>query len=230
MEINEEYFNKKMDKIDKFFIEKSVPIHARPVQVVIEFYKELKVSGPLFGGSLNTSEKPINTSNLTSHVNDWYQLRYANKLNVDMTQSKFPILLNGDVFEVRVPLVFGKVLVACIKGKNASKGLLNPLDMIVDLTDHIRNGMTSRETSMLQVYFETCLVTALAIKNVRNNDLIFSAYKDSFVSCETLISNPKSPELSAWHAVQFAEKILKYFISLKQARIQIISAPLMVNG
>ncbi len=82
---------------------------------------------------------------------------YSEKLKVAFTKARFPFFIHGDVFEVKVPLFYGETLI--LSNQNPMNGgrTLNTLDMIQDLSEPLRQSLTSSDVNQLQAYFVTCL-------------------------------------------------------------------------
>lgn len=220
MLIENEEFESMMISINQNLSQEGMDISSRPMMAAINAMKLLKTSAPLAGVSLEAANFPITAMNLSSHVNRWYENLYFDKLKVDFTQAKFPFLIHGDVFEVKVPLIFGESLLVSSKSSMDGARVLNTVDMINELTEPLRLTLTASDENKLQAFFITCLETSQLMKKFKKNDFISSALKDSFVSCENLMNRPKSPDLSAWHSVQFTEKVLKFFITSKTDKVK----------
>lgn len=220
MLIENEEFETMMISINHKLSQDGVDISSRPMIAAIDAMTLLKVSAPLAGATLEKVSFPITIMNLSSHINLWYKNLYSDKLKIDLTQAKFPFLIHGDVFEVKVPFIIGKALIVSTKKNMDSRQVLNVVDMIHELADSLRLTLTISDENELQALFSTCLKASQLMKAVHKNDFINSALKDSFVSCENLLMRPKSPDLSAWHSVQFVEKVLKFFITSKTDKVK----------
>lgn len=220
MLITVEKFEELMKSINTSMAEDGIEISSRPINAAIRAMQALHISAPLLGVSLEDCNFPITTKNLASHVYAWYQRLYSERLKVDFTQAKFPFIIHGDVFEVRVPLFFGNFLIVSNKNNMGRDNILNAVDMIQALPTNLRECLTPSEENTLQAHFITCLSTVKLMHKLKENGFISSALKDSFVSSETLTLRPKSPDLSAWHSAQFAEKVLKYYISKSGTPVQ----------
>lgn len=220
MLIENEEFETMMISINHKLSQDEVDISSRPMIAAIDAMTLLKVSAPLAGATLEEVSFPITIMNLSSHINLWYKNLYSDKLKIDFTQAKFPFLIHGDVFEVKVPFIIGKVLIVSTKKNMDSRQVLNVVDMIHELADSLRLTLTISDENELQALFSTCLKASQLMKAVHKNDFINSALKDSFVSCENLLMRPRSPDLSAWHSVQFVEKVLKFFITSKADKVK----------
>lgn len=218
--IENEEFETMMVSINHKLSQDGVDISSRPMIAAIDAMTLLKVSAPLAGVPLEKVSFPITTMNLSSHINLWYKNLYSDKLKIDFTQAKFPFLIHGDVFEVKVPFIIGKALIVSTKKNMGSRQVLNVVDMIHELADSLRLTLTISDENELQALFITCLKASQLMKAIHKNDFINSALKDSFVSCENLLIRPKSPDLSAWHSVQFVEKVLKFFITSKTDKVK----------
>lgn len=206
-------FEELMVTINSELIDDGVEIPARPISAAIRAMQFLKASGPIAGNELQPADYPLTTENIASHIYAWYENLYKDRLKVDFAQAKFPYLVHGDVFEVRVPYIIGQCLILSSKEKFEDQNILNAVDQVEDLPRAIRSTLTGIQENELQANFSTCIQVVRLMRLFKGNDYIDSALKDSFVSCENLTLRPKSPALSAWHAVQFTEKIIKYYIS-----------------
>ena len=209
-----------MISINNDLSEEGIEIAHRSIRAVTSAMRRLNASGPIGGSTLEQADFPITIMNLSSHVYCWYKKLYADKLKIDFTPAKFPFLIHGDVFEVKLPLFFGKFSIISNKTHVTGRNIMNTVDMVQELTEPLRLALTSIDENKLQELFITCLLTSQLMQKFKKNDFIDSAIKDSFVSCENIVIRPKSPDLSAWHSVQFAEKILKFYISLKTAKVK----------
>lgn len=220
MVVELEIFECMMEEIDGSLVEEQFDIASRPMHAIFRILDELNIDAPIAGVSVQTATLPITAMNISSHVNNWYNKLYEDTLKVDFSLAKFPFLIRGGVFEVKVPLTYGQILVVSSKASMLDKQILNVVDMIQGLPLPVRERLTSKDENYLQAYFETCHRAVTKMVAFKNNSFITAALKDAFVSCENLNLRPQSPDLSAWHSAQFAEKVMKFFISQKETKVQ----------
>lgn len=212
MLIDESEFTSEVQRTDAEFAARTVPIHARPIQAIISIFRQYRVSGPIAHAGPKDVSFPVTPANLGDHVTRWYEESYGPKTHVDPSPGRFPFLIEGAVYACRIPLVLGSTLVVTAKGMKPNKAILNTLDHVVDLPAAVRSRMSGSVENEIQAVFATCIEVA---KDVRafSTPIISSARTDIIVSCDLVCGFNTNPSLSAWHALQFAEKVLKQYIS-----------------
>lgn len=206
-------FLEMIEEIDSSLVAEQMDIAARPMHATIKIINLLEIDAPLAGFSVEPASLPITANNISSHVNSWYQGLYEDRLKVDFSMAKIPFMIRGEVFDVKVPLTYGQHLVVTSKDAMTGGNILNTLDMVQNLPAPLRARFTPREENELQAYFITAHKVVVKMSRFKGNDFVDTALKDSFVSCENLTIRPKSPDLSSWHSAQFAEKVMKFYIS-----------------
>ncbi|PKG37059.1 hypothetical protein [Psychromonas sp. Urea-02u-13] len=202
-----------IEEIDSSLAAEQLDIAARPMHATIKVLNLLGIDAPLAGRSVETASLPITVNNISSHVNSWYQGLYEDTLKVDFSLGTIPFMVRGEVFDVKVPLTYGQILVVSSKETMTGNNILNAVDMVQNLPTPLRARFTPKEENELQAYFVTAHKVVAEMSRFKGNDFIDTALKDSFVSCENLTIRPKSPDLSSWHSAQFAEKVMKFYIS-----------------
>ncbi|WP_417698060.1 hypothetical protein [Psychromonas sp.] len=202
-----------IEEIDSSLATEQLDIAARPMNATIKLLNLLGIDAPLAGLSVDTASLPITVNNIGSHVNSWYQSLYEDMLKVDFSQGIIPFMVRGEVFDVKVPLTYGQILVVSSKEVMTGNNILNAVDMVQNLPTLLRSRFSAKEENELQAYFVTAHKVVAEMSRFKGNGFIDTALKDSFVSCENLTIRPKSPDLSSWHSAQFAEKVMKFYIS-----------------
>lgn len=213
MEIYKDQFEEMISGIDDALADDNVPIPRRPITAAIELQKRLHVSAPIFHPYAKDLSYPIKLNNISCHVYQWYEVTYGDLVKIDPRPAKFPFSLHGNAYEVSLPLLFGSFQIIGSKKKTSNPRILNAVDSIENLPVHVRNKMSGEEENYIQVLFYTCLETAGELKK-HNSDLTDSAINDIIVSCDLISGSNKNYSLSAWHSLQFIEKIFKKFISI----------------
>jgi len=212
MDIGKEEFEKIISSIDDDLAKKNVSIPKRPVTAAFELLKKLKISAPLFHPYEKDLSFPVKTQNLSYHVYQWYENTYRELTYIDPCPAKFPFHFYGNAYEVALPLLFGNFLIIGSKHKFTDENILNAVDSIKNLPDHVRSKMSGQEEGYIQTIFYTCLEVSAEVKKYKS-DLMLSANNDIIVSNDLICGFNKNSALSAWHSLQFIEKILKEYIS-----------------
>jgi len=212
MLMEESDFNSAMQHTDAEFAARTVPIHARPIQAIISIFSKYRVSGPIAHGGPRDLSYPVTPANLGDHVNRWYEDNYGTKTHVDPSPGRLPLLIEGAAYACRIPMIFGSMLVITSKDMKPNQSILNTLDHISDLPAAVRSRMSGSVENEIQAIFATCIEVAKSLRAIQA-PLISSARTDILVSCDLVCGFNVNPSLSAWHALQFAEKLLKQYIS-----------------
>lgn len=212
MELEKEVFEQEIRDIDLRLAKECIPAPGRPLQAIISMFQSHNVSGPIASPDKNDLNFPVTAMNLSDHVSAWYEENYRNKIKVDPSRGQFPLIIEGTVFQCRIPLIFGSFTLLAAKGRFSDKQILNAVDHITDLTQHLRERLTEEEAENILAMFATCYSVTNQLGRVQS-DFLTSGATDIHVSCELLYGYKTNPSLSAWHSLQFAEKCLKEYIS-----------------
>ncbi|MDL0446006.1 hypothetical protein [Vibrio alginolyticus] len=217
MLLSESQFNTLMTSVDDTFDEALVRLHQRPLRAVVEAFKRLNISGEIIGPSKQPANYPITTQNLSSHVTKWYDDRYGDALKIDMSIGRFPFQLKGIAYACKLPLFYGSFKILACKENIGSQDIINVFDLLENLPSYVREKSTNSDEKKLILKFEIALKAIIAMQAKKENSLINSALSDALVSCDQITSNKVNYSLSAWHSLQFAEKVLKFYISRFEA-------------
>lgn len=212
MELSKTEFDAEMNELDLRFGSEDVAIPGRPTQAMIAIFKKHGKSGMLFHPFEENLDFPVTPENLSDHVHNWYEGRYGEQLCIETSPGRFPFLLGGNAYECRVPLILGRVHILASKSKFNSPDLVNAVEHLVNLPAFVRESMSSEQEGELQAVFVTVLEAATELNEVKS-ELSKSAATDSRIASDLVCGLEKNPSLSTWHSLQFAEKVLKIFIS-----------------
>lgn len=212
MKLEKEEFDKRIHEVDSKLAEEKIAIPGRPLQAIISMFQSHKVSGPLIHSFGKDMSFPITATNLSDHVNAWYEINYGNMIKIDPSPGRFPLLIEGATYQCRLPLLMGSHMILASKEKFQDKKIINAVDYISDLPTHVRARMSGSFENIIQAIFLTCLEVTSDLKN-HTSQLLKSASTDIQISCDLISGYNVNPSLSAWHSLQFAEKTLKEYIS-----------------
>lgn len=199
-------------QVDESLGKQGTPVSGRPLNAVIKIFKKYHESGPLVTLSPRKLVFPVVAHNLSDHVHSWYKVRYGDRLKVDPGICKLPLCIFDVVYECSIPVVYGQHLVLASKETFEDKQVLNAVDMIKDLSESVRANLSGAMENEILAIFQTGLIVNREMKKQRN-ELLISARHDSLTACEFLSGYNPNPSLSAWHSLQFAEKVIKSYIS-----------------
>lgn len=212
MKLSKEDFDQTITQLDSQLAKAHIPIHARPMQATIALFKTHNSGGPLVSPGRPNITVPVTPENLSTHVNTWYESHYGNKIKVDPSPGRFPLLIEGAAYQCRVPLIFGQAMVVASKHHMGSKQVLNAIDHIVDLPELVRSRLSGESENYIQAIFFTCIEVSNELSS-RRTKLKESAQSDSRLATDLLCGHNLNSSMSAWHSLQLAEKVLKQHIS-----------------
>lgn len=219
-----------MGGIDAHFQREGVPIHARQIQALSEVSKRFKIC--VIGGPLRTGPVPgvYEGESLSAHILHWFDQRYGERLKVDFSIGYSVVVLRGEAWLVRFPLMYGAVTVICDRdlqksynsfvvskgGEPQQKAMLNLLQLIEKLPQGLANLFTDDELRELLNYFIFANKTFSTIRDsCSGNELAAGSVADLETSARFAVGNFHGYGQSLWASLQTAEKILKFFIASK---------------
>ncbi len=228
---NKEEFEKLMRDVDADLQKKNVPIHARELHGLSEVAKRLKcelICRPLPPGPI---PEVYDGESLSEHISRWMRNRYGDRLIVDLTISCSVILLRGDPWLLRFPLVYVTVTCRCDRnlyreypnmvtnqpGQPEQKLISNVLKLIEKLPQGLAQDLTDEELRKILRYYVFCFKFFNKIRNsCRHNELVVAALSDIKASAKWAVGNASDYGQSRWASLQAAEKLLKFFIEKKE--------------
>lgn len=215
-----------MQEVDKELCRKSIPIPGREIAALGEVAKFFGTS--LFGGPLSTGPVPgvYEGDSLSAHVFQWIQNRYGNRLKIEFKNGLSIILLRGDPWLVRFPIIYGEITVVCTRDITPPKQAfiackssekfpvyeLNILSCIRDLPQALANDLSENELCVILNLFSLGNHFLSKLNSFCKKDkLAMSALSDFNASAKYCMSGEYG--LSRWSSLQTSENLLKYFIT-----------------
>jgi hypothetical protein len=192
IEENSALFLAYMEEIDLRLRQAKVPIQARPLNAFSEIAKDGMQM--VIGGALPTPH--------ADQIKKWFQLRYGDRLLVDFDIGKAVILIWGDPYVMRLPLIYGK------------------WNGIVDVT-RTYVGMTKELFASLPKHDQTEMVNAFVWfyeRYEKINNLPEKVTVNIDTAIQQMISQRPHYGESQWASLQTAEKTLKAFINHRNVR------------
>lgn len=217
MKIGESEFLEQIKVVDRDLADNEVEIPGRPIAATLALFKTFGVSGLLFHPFGKDLSFPVRPENISDHVHQWYKAAYGELLNVDPSPGRFPLWVSGAAYEVRLPLLVGEHSVLSSKHHFDDAGLINAVDHVQKLPVHLRSELLEKDENILQAMFLTSLGVTQELR-ANKTDLTNSAKADIFISCDLQCGFNRNPSLASWHSLQFAEKVLKQFMSSHSAK------------
>lgn len=198
-------FDEEMQAIDLQLKEINAPFVTRPMQ-------GLSMLAQKYHFGLEFSEP------FTQRVSQWFEERYGSRLNLDLSYGKVPVLLFGDAYSMRVPvLFFGGWLVA--SNGPVEEKLDRPVVNVVEWVQNIPEGLIYRlgepELKMLLEAAKVFTSLLSRIDKLRNEQDFKNAFGNLESSTHLLTTPNFQVGLSRWESLQATEKFFKAYISLR---------------
>lgn len=219
-----------IQEIDAELQKRGVLIHARQLQAIGEVSKKFKITLPV--APLPSGPIPGNYegSSLSAHIFEWFDNKYGDRLKIDFSIGYSLVLLRGDVWLIRFPLVFGKVTIVCERdlskqfnkmivnraGQPHQKLFMNLLKLIENLPQGLASQLTDDELRELLGYYVFGHTFFNAICSFcKGKELVTAAIADLRASAQASVGNAHNYGQSLWLSLQAAEKMLKFFLQAK---------------
>ncbi len=199
-------FNLLLTSIDDELKNEEYQIFQRPMEACLRIHERYDlILGSMFVKTRDFDESVFRDS-LSTEINYWYRNRYGEKLKFDPTW-KLAVLIRGDVFRVRLPLVFGMPI-------------LNLFDLIDDLTESFSKELDKIEVEHIQKLFQIAQKNRNELTTLIELPLISEIKGDLDAAVSHLFTTPPQMGLSKWASLQVTEKVIKSYISQKGSTFQ----------
>jgi HEPN domain-containing protein len=180
-----------MQRIDERLRHKKVPIPGRPLNAMSLIAQDLKITIMMSG--------PADTR-LADQIHLWFERRYGDRLKIDLSPGKAVIIIRGDPYVMKLPLIVGQW-----------DGILDVTKLVEGMTQPLFAELPESEMSELINHFSWFMDRFRALEELPSN---VRAELDAAVL--HLASHQPNYGLSQWASLQFAEKTLKHFIRKKK--------------
>jgi hypothetical protein len=186
---------------------------------------------PLAAFSKLTIRYPIEIdmrSELAQRINKWFENVYGDRLKISWSLGATVIVIAGDVYKVRIPLIFGTHGFVFDSGPPERKMILNGRFVALNnITKHVQEltparvqSMTANECNEVVAIFGKAAVAWSNLASVKFQDFVSEAKADLETSVEHLLSKSPQLGLSRWASLQAVEKLLKAYIKERGGRVR----------
>lgn len=213
-------FHAAMQSIDEQMQREGVPIHGRGLRAALEYAGRYGLT--LKFASTGQSGTPGNYSDryAEAHVRDWVDARYGDRQNISWGPGKVVILLRGDPWPLRLPLIVGRVRLVVERdldrysNENAvSAGgplpILNIIALVEGLPRALAGQLTDAECRNLMNSFRVSLDNMSAIERLNGRPFGPEIQADIAAAVSHMLSVPPHFGQSKWSSCQAAEKAIK---------------------
>lgn len=177
-------FAKYMESVDARLRDEGVDIPSRPIHAMGLISGELKISFAL-------------GSEVERRINGWFEARYADRLKIDFTLGRMLVLVDGDVYVARFPVVFGTAK-------------LNLLQVVEGVTPATLTALAPADVQCLVQLAKDGFEAFVALA-----DLPPALLADGHSSITQAMARPPNLGMSRWSSQQLVEKVLNAFVERK---------------
>jgi hypothetical protein len=213
-------FNHLMEEIDNDLKRRGILIFQRPIYIPLEIMKRFGISIPLVPNSPYIPGD-YGGDSLSSHIIDWYQKRYGDRLNIDFSPGSVALLIKGDPYRLKLPWVYGHIKLNfdpnLDKDKNAP--LRAPFRSVEGLTSEQAKSLSRRELKQFAAFFIFALQTVQGLACITDKNFIPEAQSDLETAVSNLFMTRPHYGQSKWATLQFTEKLFKCYLSIQEQRI-----------
>ena len=214
-----EEFNDFMEKIDQKLKAKGVPMEARQIQGAREVAKTLKTNIYMVPRS---SAKPSDFRNfsLSAHVVLWFDRRYGDRLKMNLSFGKTIVSINHDFYKVKLPFVWGHPQYIFDPTLKDYPNLQDPRCNVARLVEGLTPDLARKIDKSGQFHILNKVIKGICLGQLMEQYIevvyIKEAKGDLIQSVDSLFQHKPLCGLSKWGSLQFAEKIIKSFLTNKK--------------
>lgn len=214
-----------MAQIDFKLTNEGVNIPSRPMLAVREVSMKYGLSMPLGGDPARLPPDLRENAALSEAINQWYKVNYGNRLKENPCPGQMVVLLDGDLYVLRVPRIFGSVNFVLTRQWLPNPGISRgpATSNIVQLVDEMTSAKAARLSdaalNAIGSAFETAVPAAYTLESTDHN-LMFIARGDVAVAVSGLMARGGRNGESKWASLQAADKTLKAAIDLAGAKFK----------
>lgn len=218
-------FEAMMREIDAELKADGKDITDRPIFAVGEVSIRYDISIPMGGEPERLPPELRPYATLGEAIHRWYEDTYGDRLKVDMCPGRIVVVVDGDLYVLRIPRLFGAVQFVLTREFLAEPGITrgpvtcNVVQLLEGMTAAKAAGLSDASLSAIDVAFGIGLPAAYTLENT-DHELMYIARGDVAAAVAALMDQGERYGASKWASLQAAEKVLKTAISLKGAKFK----------
>jgi hypothetical protein len=199
---NQADFLSLIESVDAALEARHVPIDQRTLEAIREISQKIGVKLSFIYLEPPRDATPYNMSTLGWHIFNWYKERYGERSTYDMDLGKVAFWLRGDVWFIRVPIIFDW----------ANADLVS---FVESLTPALRGTLSGSETNEIKKVFRLGTEAFTYTLMKRSYKYVTESSSDHRSAVDFLKPPSPHPPQSKWASLQTTEKIIKAFTFLK---------------
>jgi HEPN domain-containing protein len=207
-----------IQEVDKTLIAEGKPIESRPILAASAVSTKFGVPIPLSSEHLTPDLKPY--APLGQAIHAWYKRTYATRLNIDMTVGRTIVDLDGDLYVLVIPRIFGGARFGISRtfipktGIQRGPVLCNIIQLVEEMTPAKAALLTDEALAALNIAFERGFSASYTLENT-GHELVGFARGDVVIAVNALMERHGRYGASKWASLQAAEKLLKAATALE---------------
>lgn len=217
---SEAEFNAAMEQIDRKLQDEAVPIHARGLRASLEYSRRFRLAFPMSLGGRAGTPGDYTDRNVDAHIQAWFERRYGARQKIFMGPGKTAVLIRGDAWEVRLPLIYGRARLVIERdldryrtqpsvGVDGNLPIVNVLQLIESLPQSLAAQLTDRECGEILACFLEALECMNAIDSLSGKPYVAEARADIAAAVAHVFAVPSHYGQSKWASSQATEKLIK---------------------
>jgi HEPN domain-containing protein len=220
-------FEAMMREIDAKLIKDGVGISSRPLLATREVSMRYNVPIPI---SEPSNRMPLDLQEyapLARAMNDWFKRHYGDRLKVDWGMGRVVVQLDGDLYEIALPRVFGAVqfvarreFIDAPQVSMRAPPVCNVVQLVNDLTETKAATLSDRALASIFDNFLFAFKAMSLIEANSGHELMRIAQGDVQTAVAKLMDQRSRFGESKWASLQATEKILKTAILLEGGKFK----------
>jgi len=216
-------FEAMMAQIDFKLSSEGVDIPTRPMLAVREVSMTSNLCMPLGGDTARLPPELRENAALNEAINQWYKDNYSDRLKEDPCPGRMVILLDGDLYVLRVPRIFGSVNFVLTRqwlpnpGVGRGPATCNITQLVDGMTAAKAGRLSNLALNTIGAAFEIAVPAAFTLEST-GHGLMFIARGDVEAAVSGLMARGGRYGESKWASLQAAEKMLKAAIDRAGAK------------
>lgn len=212
-------FEAMMGEIDAKLTDEGQEIPGRPMMAVREVALKYQLNIPLGGDPAIMPPDLRANAALSDAIDRWYKDNYGDRLKEDPCPGRIVVALDGDLYVMRVPRIFGSINFVLVRqwletpGISRGPGTCNIVQLVEEMTPAKALRLSDAALAALGQAFEVVLPAAYTLESTQHR-LMRIARGDVTVAISNLMARGGRYGESKWASLQAAEKVLKAAIEL----------------
>jgi HEPN domain-containing protein len=221
--ISDREFEQALREIDEELKQDGVPPHGRSLNALMKFGNRFNLSMPFNKPQLGMPPEVALNWLYSERIFHWFDNVYGERNKFDPSAGrKVAVLANGDIWEIRLPLIWGEFIPVVEKKLSPPRPMLstvvreyNVCNSIAGITDVRLQQFTENDTDEVYGYFIVGMDVCQALDRFRDSHPLFTEAQSDLATAVTMLTAqiPNHGQ-SRYASMQFTEKFMKGLINI----------------